>query len=121
MNYLEMRTMKIYWMRIDLVFKKKLKITHQSDKSSKFAKGLIMAFGITEENEAEAKKNIKKLLATDSDIKEIPHNLKFDDIGVIEPEELEKEIYGDPEIKDSLKQSPLKTGIWYASGKGYYC
>ncbi len=44
----------------------------------------------------------------------------FENIGIIENEDIETEIYNDEDVKDSLIQDPLKIGIWYRTGFGFY-
>lgn len=115
-----MPQLDIFWINVELKFKEGTPIQGFDLSKNGYAKGIIMNFGITAENEEIAREMVESNLKEDLDLSDISYDLEFSNVGVIEPKDVDKEIYGDIEIADSLIHSPHDEGLWYRSGKAYY-
>ncbi len=112
--------MSIYYVHLDVKFKRPLKIVHEKPKRTRQnnISGFLQEIGCTANSEEVMRTRvIDQALSADEKLNAEAH---FEYIGVIEPDSLNQEIYEDKDIADALKQDPRCEGIWYASGRGYY-
>lgn len=81
--------------------------------------GFYQEFGCTATSLEEARKIVARHIN-----EEFPDNnlrISFEHCGLIPQSEIEEEIYGDDEITGSSTFSdPMKEGIWYYTGHGFY-
>jgi hypothetical protein len=108
----------IYYVNIDVRFKKKLVLKFKDYSDQKMIKGYLQEIGCTAPSEDEMKKMIKALVLQT----ELESNatIRYERIGIIRDNDIQKEIYEDCDIASSLIGDPIKTGIWYKTGRGYY-
>ena len=111
---------KIYWVKLEINFEKKIPLL--DEKNRELPEGIIgfsQEIGCTADNEEELKEIINNYLRELEWIDQ-ETEVVFDRIGEIEPNKISSEIYGDPDIKDSLRSNPRKRGIWYSSGRAFF-
>ena len=114
--------MNIFWIRLVVNFRKPMPfLDDDSNESGKDADGFLQEIGCTADNEEEAKRIVMDYLGGISWLDLSLSSITFDRIGVIPRDQLASEIYGDPDVKDSLISDPLVKGIWYLSGKAFSC
>ena len=82
--------------------------------------GFIKEFGITASSEEQAKIMLLDHIQSKGEIAPTEIKIKYKHIGQISPEEMQREIFDDQDINDSLLQSPYNEGVWYATGCGFY-
>ncbi|MFH2067331.1 MAG: hypothetical protein ABIK15_19175 [Pseudomonadota bacterium] len=113
--------MKIFWINLEINFKKALLVFNQDSKAlPKGSKGFFQEIGCSANDETEAQGFIKGYLNELQWIDYQNVDVIFNRIGEISAEEVDSEIYGDIEIKDSLIADPYEQGIWYLSGKAFF-
>lgn len=113
--------MNIYWVGFTVNFNKPISVFEDdTSKSDSSAYGFFQEIGCTSDNEEETKQIIVDYLSQIPWFDLALSEIVFDRLGIISMNEVQSEIYGDPDIKDSLISDPLKKGIWYASGRAFY-
>ena len=111
----------VYWLSIDASFDTRIQIFDENEiETDDFAYGFFKEFGITASSEEMAKKFLQEYIYSKDQFSPSNTNIKYEHIGVIPHNDVQKEIYEDEEIKDSLLQSPYAEGIWYTTGCGFY-
>ncbi len=110
-----------YWFTVNIIFDPPLQILDEFDKDTgEIAHGAFVEFGVTENSEKDAKQlvisNIREAGGWDS----LNYKVLFDHVGVIDGNSIQKEIYEDPDVNDSLIQNPSTRGVWYKTGFGFY-
>ena len=111
----------IYWLSINASFINPWRIFDESDKATdELAYGFFKEIGITANSEESAKSSLQQHLATVDKISPSKINIGYQHVGIISHEEVQKEIYEDNDINDSLLQSPFNEGVLYSSGCGFY-
>jgi len=118
--------MPIYWIKLDVTFE----IGSGPDAPDELCEGgekrrldgYFQNFGCTCDTDEELIERIHTYVQ--KDLKDLmdptEFSLTFEEIGIIDENELQTEIYEDVDVKDSLIMSPKEQGIWYSSGRGYY-
>ncbi len=113
--------MNIYWIGLTVNFIKPISVFEaDSTNSNCYASGFFQEIGCTSENEEETKKIIIEYLKQNSWLDSESSEIVFDRVGIISKNEVSSEIYGDPDVRDSLISNPLAKGIWYTSGRGFF-
>jgi len=111
----------IYWVGLTINFNKPISVFEDELSDSKcFAYGFFQEIGCTGDNEEKMKDMIIEHLSQFPWLDMLQSGVSFDRIGLISMEEVQSEIYGDPDVKDSLISDPLLKGIWYLSGKAFF-
>jgi len=111
--------MKIFYVQIDVVFGKPLRVVGTNGRATgKQARGFIQEIGCTAPSETSMRRLVREYAtANDSRTEPIVH---FKRIGVIKSRSIAREVNADSEIVAALKQDPMKQGVWYSTGKGFY-
>lgn len=113
--------MVIFWIKLTVNFCTPMPLIDEDiNASDKSANGFLQEIGCTVDNEEEAKGMVIEYLGRISWLDLSVSNVSFDRVATIPREELASEIYGDPDVKDSLLSDPLMKGIWYLSGKAFF-
>lgn len=110
----------IYYLNLDVVFKRKLDLIHEETGKIEKTKvtGFLQEIGCTAQSDSEMKELVMAVVLQDYDLENLIVN--FDCVGVIDPKDIQKEIFDDGDIGDALIGDPLKNGIWYKTGHGFY-
>jgi len=110
------RIATIYWVIVEARFTEP-----PSETESDFpgATGFLQIFGCTADSTDAMKAAVSaSLFSTDWLYDALP---VFDyGIAIIDPEDVEEEIFEDAEVADCLSGSPYERGLWYASGRDYF-
>jgi len=112
--------LNIYWIDIDIVFNSPMPVYDQDNKHDESVYGAIMEVGITDDSEENAKTQVTSMISNLTDWDSSSYTVKFERIGIIDKDNVHSEIYTDEDVRDSLLQDPLKKGIWYKTGFGFY-
>ncbi len=113
--------MNIYWINIEVNFDDDIPIINTDDNETlKNAQGFFQEFGCTDANENDAKNLINEYLKETNDFKTSKMKTNFNRVATINFNDIDSEIYGDDDIKDSLLSNPTLKGIWYASGRAFF-
>ncbi|MFC1494318.1 hypothetical protein ACFL6W_03465 [Thermodesulfobacteriota bacterium] len=104
----------IYWVRVDAKLAEP--ITFDDEKSKK-VHGFFREIGCTAQNENTMRGLVEDWVKYDApELSEII----YEHIGIIALEDLQREIYEDKDVKESLLGHPQKQGIWYSTGRMFY-
>jgi hypothetical protein len=110
----------IFWIKLDVCFDEAMQIFDKDNiATGSIAEGFIQDIGCTFNDEKEMKSSIWNYLQKQKWLDITKIKISFD-VSIISENEIEKEIYDDADIKDSLCGDPLQEGFWYFSGKGFY-
>jgi len=110
-----------YWFTLDISFGPALQILDEHEKpTGETAYGAILQIGVTDVSEKDAKHRAVSFVHEIGGWERSQYSVNFDYVGILDDDAMRKEIYGDPEIKDSLVQDPSERGVWYKSGFGFY-
>ena len=109
--------MPIYWLNIDVKFTKPMPVEDERTSSQK-ACGYMQDLGATYPNEEALKSAIASFVYQTIDAASVEINYEY--IGIISPDDIQKEIYEDEDVAQSLCSDPIKDGIWYRTGRGFY-
>ena len=113
--------MNIYWVELEVIFFNPMPINDENSReTTSYANGFFQEIGCTSNSEEEAKQLIGSYLCDLAWFDLTMSQINYERIGLISEDEIETEIYGDPDIKDSIISNPLDKGIWYLSGKAFY-
>lgn len=112
--------MILFWMHIEINLDPSMPFVNENAQSRNGAKGFFQETGCTADDELEAKQIIMSYLKEIEWLDLAKAGVSFVRTATISPDDMESEVYGDPDIKHSLRQEPLKKGIWYASGKAFF-
>jgi hypothetical protein len=113
--------MNVFWIKLTVSFSKPmLFFDEDTNKAEKTSNGFFQEIGCTGDSKEEVERMAMDYLRAISWLDLSASNVTFDRIAIIPNNELASEIYGDPDIKDSLTSDPLMKGIWYLSGKAFF-
>ena len=112
---------RIFWVELEVRFRHPRPVYSEDEKEiEEWAAGFVMEFGISAYGENEACNIIESLLRSDElEISE-QDTVEFTYVGEISSENLQQEVYDDPDISGALEQPPTKYGIWYRSEPGFF-
>jgi hypothetical protein len=109
----------IYWVNIDVRFRRPLDLHLEGGRVKKRnVLGFLQEVGLTAPRDCDVREIIAASLLDSDEKKNCEVNLEH--IGVIQEADLQREIFDDKDIQDSLTGDPMTPGIWYRSGRGYY-
>jgi len=121
---------KIFWINVDVAFKEPLLAEYlhsqleifggEGEPSGDYLLGYIKTFGITNLDQEKAKSRIIKEIKQQPFMIGIGFDVDFFEVGVIQEEEIEEEIYNDEDIEGAIHQDPRKIGFYYKSGRAFY-
>lgn len=108
----------IYWIQVEVKLKHPLMLIDEKDQiTDEEIKSALMEFGVTAKSEFSVKSIIKDFISSYPSFDELEYEIVFERIGVID--DVEGEVYGDPDIADSLIQPPTDYGMWYHTRVGW--
>jgi len=112
---------RVFWIELEVRFRHPRPVYSEDEAHiEEWAAGFIMEFGISAYSETEACNIIESLLRSD-EIEIVPEDaVEFTYVGEILPENIQEEVYGDPDIAPALEQPPQKYGIWFRSEPGFF-
>lgn len=112
--------MPIYWLNIDVKFKKPMDFEDEEDDETINRKivGYLQNIGATFPNEQELKASVQSLVDEDFDKNDV--EIVYEHVGVIAPNKIKEEIYDDGDVMHNLRSEPTENGIWYRTGRGFY-
>lgn len=115
----ESENLLIFYVTIDVIFKHPLDFIDEKNlKKKRTVVGFIQEIGCTAESEECMRKVVLALV-----LREHERNTTtavFSRIGIIAKSKLKEEIYDDGDVSVALLGDPLKSGVWYKTGRGYY-
>lgn len=106
-----MRQVNIYWLSVDLKFKNEIPIYNFDLTGKDYAKGAVMSFGITAENEGAVNELLLESLKADEALVDVNFDVEVCNMGIIDSNDVNKEIYGDEDIADTILRSPYEPGL----------
>jgi hypothetical protein len=115
------KELNVYWFTLDISFYPPLKILDENDRpTGEVAYGATLEIGVTEVSEQDAKSLALSFIHEIGGWDRSQYSISFDHIGILDEDAMQKEIYEDPDVNESLIQDPLKRGVWYRTGFGFY-
>lgn len=112
--------MPIYWLNIDVQFKEPMEVQDEEsgETSDQKAYGYMQDIGATYPDEESLKSAVASLVYESTDAAKV--EIVYEYVGEIAPNEVQKEIYQDKDVAQSLRSDPAVDGIWYRTGRGFY-
>ena len=110
----------IFYMNVDVSFL--VPMTENSNLRRYVCKcvtGFMQEFGCTATSFKMARKMIEKYIFLDFPREKV-RKISYSWVGIIPPETVNDEIYGDKEISNRLLSNPMNAGVWYRTGHAFY-
>jgi len=115
------RNLSAYWFTVHISFDPPLQIGDEYEKpTGEVAYGAILEIGVTDVSEDDAKHCVLSFIHEIGGWDRSQYSATFNHVGILDEDAMQKEIYGDPDVKESLLQDPSERGVWYKSGFGFY-
>jgi hypothetical protein len=115
------RKLSAYWFTLDISFDPPLEIVGEcEDPKGENAYGAILEIGVTDVSEEDAKYCALSFVHEIGGWDRSQYSVTFSRVGILDKDAMQKDIYGAPDVKDSLIQDPSERGVWYKSGFGFY-
>jgi hypothetical protein len=115
------RELTAYWFTTDISFDPPLQIADKYEKpTGEVAYGAILEIGVTDVSEEHAKHRALSFIHELGGWDTSKYSVTFNRVGILDEDAMQKEIYGDPDLRQSLMQDPSERGVWYKSGFGFY-
>ncbi len=110
-----------YWLTLDISFDPPLQIADEYEEpTGEVAYGAILEIGVTDVSEEDAKYRALSLIHEVGGWDRSRYSVTFNRVGILDKDAMQKEIYGDTGVKESLIQDPSERGVWYKSGFAFY-
>ena len=110
-----------YWFTLDISYSPPLIVLDENEKpTGEVAYGAIVEIGLTDNSEQEARNRALSFIHEVGGWDSSQYSVTFDHVGYLDETALKQEVYGDPEVSESLIQDPSERGIWYKTGFGFY-